>query len=570
VRGSSGPTLFGARRFQAKITTLPLTPGPSPEGEGSCQTVPHTFHPFIDALTVTEIGTVYLVGAGPGDPGLITLKGRHCLQHADLVLYDGLVNPLILRHTKAEAARTCRTKTVTGKRLDQEEINRRLIAAARDGKTVVRLKGGDPFIFGRGGEEAQALAAAGIPFEVVPGITAATAAGAYAGLSLTHRDTASQVVFVTGHEDPRKSDPAVDYRLLAEFPGTLVFYMGLNRLEAIVESLMQNGKPAEVSSCVISRATLPVQRIVDAPLNQIAERVRTAELHAPSLFIVGEVVSERATIDWFERLPLFGKRVGITRPEHQAEPAMTRCLELGAEPVLLPAIEIHPPETWDAVDAVLSRVAEMDWLIFTSANGVQFFLNRLWETGRDARHLGDVKIACIGPSTAETLQSYHLRADVVPDTYRAEALAGTLLEEHPLSGKRVLWPRASRGRDVLPEMLTAAGANFEQVIVYRHVDVDRLPEETRRLIERGELDWIGLSSPAIARSVQSLLPEAASSMIGATIKLASISPVTTAAANEAGLPISAEAEQHTWDGIFEAIVRESAPPCCPRMTNPDC
>jgi uroporphyrinogen III methyltransferase/synthase len=496
---------------------------------------------------VTTTGKVYLVGAGPGDPGLLTLKGLRCLQRADLVLYDGLVNPLLLRHTRAAAERTCRSMTNEGLRLPQDEINARLIDAARQGKTVVRLKGGDPYIFGRGGEEAAALAYAGIPFEVVPGITAATASGAYAGISLTHREIASQVVFVTGHEDPAKIGTTVDYGLLARFHGTIVFYMGLHRLEAIAAALMAHGKPPQTPSCVISRATLPTQRIIDAPLADIAERTQSAGLHAPSLFVVGECVPQRDVLSWFEQLPLFGKSIGITRPVHQAGPAIERCLELGAEPVLLPTIEILPPEDWSEVDAVLKRLSEFDWLIFTSANGVESLLGRLWETGGDARQLGTAKIACIGPATAERLHEYHLRADLAPDSYRAEALAEALRSH--VAGRRVLWARADRGRDVLPEALTAAGAQFEQVVVYRNLDVTELPPDVKARIESGSLNWIGLSSPSIARGVQRLLADAAGK-----VKFASISPVSTAAANEAGLEVDAEATTYTWDGIFEAVI----------------
>jgi len=497
-------------------------------------------------------GRVYLVGAGPGDPELLTLKGLRCLQQADFVLYDGLVNPLLLRHTHADAERTCRVSTPDGRRLPQEEINERLIAAARAGKSVVRLKGGDPFIFGRGGEEAAALAAAGVPFEVVPGITAATAAGAYAGISLTHRDFASQVAFITGHEKPEKESPAIDYELLAGFQGTLVFYMGLHRLEFITENLLQHGKPAETPCSVISRATTPEQRIIDGPLSRIAADTRAADLHAPSLFIVGECVRRREVISWFERLPLMGKRIGITRPDHQADSAITRCLELGAQPLLLPTIQILPPEDWSEVDAVLKRMSEFDWLIFTSANGVASLLGRLWETGGDARRLGAAKIACIGPATAERLQRFHLRADLVPDTYRAEALADEL-QPH-VAGRRVLWARASRGRDVLPEALTAAGAEVEQLIVYRNIDVDAFSADVLQRFEQGDVDWIGLSSPSIARSLKRLLTDSVLSENGGSVKLAAISPVTATAAKDAGLTVSTEAETYTWDGIFEAII----------------
>ncbi|MEX0703551.1 MAG: uroporphyrinogen-III C-methyltransferase [Planctomycetales bacterium] len=498
-----------------------------------------------------RLGTVYLVGAGPGDPGLLTLRGRECLRRADLVLYDGLANPLLLSHTAARAERTARSADPARRALHQEEINQRLIDAARAGKTVVRLKGGDPFVFGRGSEEAAALAAAGVPFEVVPGVTAAIAAGEYAGISLTHREFASAVAFVTGHEDPAKEAPAIDYANLARFGGTLVFYMGLHRLEHIVDSLLAAGKPADVPACVISRATTPLQRTVTAPLGELAAAVRQAELRPPSLIVVGECVRQRARIAWFERRPLFGLRIGITRAEAQAGETIARCLELGAQPVLLPTLAIGPPDDPAAVEAALDRLETFDWLVFTSANGVAGLLGRLWERGEDARRLGRVRIATIGPATAEALAAYRLRPDLVPESFRAESLAEGLAPR--AAGGRVLWARANRGRDVLPQALEAAGAILEQVVVYRSDDVAEFPPAARAALEAGEVDWIGLSSPSIARAVARLLPDAARDRLGTSLRLASISPVTTAAAQEAGLPVSAEAVEFTWEGIFAAI-----------------
>jgi uroporphyrinogen III methyltransferase/synthase len=500
---------------------------------------------------MTHPGMVYLVGAGPGDPGLLTLRGLQCLKQADLVLYDGLVNPLLLQHTSAAAERTCRSMTASGRVLRQDEINGRLIAAAREGKTVVRLKGGDPFIFGRGSEEAVALAAAGIPFEVVPGVTAAIAAGEYAGISLTHRDLASAVAFVTGHEDPQKDTATLDYEILAAFPGTLVFYMGLHRLGSIAASLIAAGKAATTPSCVISEASRPQQRVVTAPLGELSEAVRAAGLSPPSLIMVGECVRQREQIAWFEKRPLFGISIGITRPQTQAGPTIARALDLGAQPVLLPLIEVFPLEAWDEVDRALDGLERYDWIVFSSANGADAFLGRLWERGGDARRLASVKIAAIGESTAEAIAAFHLWADVVPETFRAEALAAALTPH--VSGKRVLWARASRARDVLPRELERAGAQVDEVVVYRHEDAASLPAGALQMIEEGRLDWIGLSSPSIARSLARLLTPAARAQVGRRVRLASISPVTSEAAREAGLPIALESSVHTWEGIFAAI-----------------
>ncbi len=497
-------------------------------------------------------GKVYLVGAGPGDPGLLTLKGLECLARADLVLYDGLVNPLILRHTNARAERTCRSTSPDGLHLDQDEINHRLIAAAREGKTVVRLKGGDPFVFGRGGEEAAALAEARIPFEVVPGVTAAVAASAYAGISLTHRDFASGVAFVTGHEDPRKPSTMLDYKGLATFPGTLVIYMGLHRLAAIADALIAAGKSSETPAAVISRGTTPAQRTVCSSLADVAAKVHDANLHAPSMIIVGECVRQRDSIAWFEKKPLFGKRIVVTRPASQAAAVITRLLELGAQPILAPMVEILPPADWTEVDRALERMEEFDWVVFTSVNGVNFLIQRLWETGRDLRLFGRAKIAAIGDGTAQALAGFHLKPDLVPDTFRAEALAAAL-KPH-VAGKRVLWARASRGRDVLPIELRSAGALFEELVVYRNLDVEAFDPAILQGIEAGSIDWICLSSPSIARATYERLSSAARDQIGKTVRIASISPVTSAAARETGLPVHAEAETYTWDGILAAIV----------------
>jgi uroporphyrinogen III methyltransferase/synthase len=503
----------------------------------------------------TAPGKVYLVGAGPGDPGLITVRGLQCLQQADLILYDGLVNPLLLRHSRARAERSCRTEGPHGPRLDQEAINARLIEAARQGLTVVRLKGGDPFIFGRGTEEAAALSAAGIPFEVVPGITAATAAAVYAGISLTHREFSSAVAFVTGHEDPAKPDATLDYGVLARFPGTLVFYMGLHRLESITQRLIAAGKPPHTPAAVVSRATTPLQRTVTASLTELADAARTAGLHAPSLVIVGDCVRVRSQARWFEERPLYGQVIGITRPEEQSDTAIERALELGAQPVVLPTIAIGPPEDWSSVDAVLERLHDFDWLLCTSVNGVTAFLERLWHRGGDARRLSRCRIAAIGPSTAAAFERFGLRCDVVPTDYRAEALAAAL---QPLvAGQRVLWARANRGRDVLLHQLAAAGATVESVVVYTNRDIDHWPPAEQALLEAGQVDWIGLSSPSIARNVARLASPAARRHFGRKTRLCAISPVTAAAAEEAGLPIAVVAHVFTWEGMFQAMAAAS-------------
>lgn len=507
---------------------------------------------------MAAIGTVYLVGAGPGDPGLLTLRAVECLQSADLVLYDGLVNPRILQHTQAETERTCRAETIDGRRLDQEEINRHLIEAARSGLTVVRLKGGDPFIFGRGSEEAAALRQAGIPFEVVPGITSATAAGAYAGFSLTHRACASAVALVTGHEDPGKPESLLDYAALAAFPGTLVFYMGLHRLRSIVAALIAHGMSASTPAAVVCRATTPGQRTVVSELESLPAAVEQARLKPPSLIIVGPCVLQREQIQWYEHKPLFGQRIVITRPEPQMAETADAVVRLGGEPLELPLIELRPLKDFDEVDATIRALSEIDWLVFTSQNGATIFLDRLLSLGLDLRALGGTRLAAIGPATAEALGRYHLVADVVPDEYRAEALADAL--EPLVKGQRVVWIRASRGRDVLPTRLQAAGADYAECVVYQHVDVSQLDELVKSRIVDGEVDWIALSSPAIARSLATQLDDSMRQRLGAPTRIAAISPVTEQAAREAGLPVHVVAQDYTWPGLLAAIGESPAAP----------
>ncbi|QDT36204.1 uroporphyrinogen-III C-methyltransferase [Stratiformator vulcanicus] len=501
----------------------------------------------------TQSGRVYIVGGGPGDPRLISVRGVECLREADLVLYDTLVSPLLLRHTKAQCEHAGRESGPGGPRVNQDEINQRLISEAKAGKIVVRLKGGDPFIFGRGSEEAAALAAEAIPYEIVPGITAAVAAAEYAGISLTHRKHASSVAFVTGHEDPTKPDSSLDYQQLATWPGTLVFYMGLHRLTQISSELIRHGMAAETPACVISRGAQALQQTVTSSLSTIAEAARNAKLVAPSLTIIGDCVRQREAICWFEQKTLFGTRIGITRPDGQADGAINQALELGAEPIVMPMIEIGPPADWAPVDEAIKKLPEFDWLIFTSANGVQYFLDRLRTRDYDARRLAGLKIAAIGPATAAALTAYCLTADLVPDEYRAEALAGAL--EPEAAGRRVLWAGADRGREVLIDRLTSAGADVTKVATYRNVDADRFPADAARLLRAGKIHWIGLSSPSIARNFANLLDDEMRSHLGQTVRLATISPVTTAAAKEVGIPVAAEATTYTWDGIFSALQR---------------
>jgi uroporphyrinogen III methyltransferase/synthase len=498
-------------------------------------------------MTQQASGRVYLVGAGPGDPAMLTLRGAECLRRADVVLYDYLVNPVLVAHCGSAAERICLGKHGGGRLWPQEEINDQLVAMAKKGKTVVRLKSGDPAIFARGAEEVERLVREGIEFEIVPGITAALAAGSYAGIPITHREFASAVALVTGHEDPEKHERAVNYGALAQFPGTLVFYMGVTTVRHWSAELMAAGKGATTPIAVVRRCSQADQRTVRTTLGEVAAVVEREKLRPPVIFIIGEVAALGESYSWFEQRPLFGKKILVTRPAHQATALAGPLAELGADVLFQPAIEIGPPDDWGPVDLGLDRVGEFDWLVFSSSNGVRHLLERLLaKNGRDLRGLGSIKLAAIGPGTAEELQRYHLKADLVPDEFRAESLAGKLAGH--ARGQRFLLARASRGREVLAEELAAAGGIVEQMVVYQSNDVTAADPQIAELLQAGKIDWVTVTSSAIAKSLVRLFGE----VLNQT-KIASISPITSGTLRELGLKPAAEAKEYTMAGVVEAI-----------------
>lgn len=497
-------------------------------------------------------GHVYLVGAGPGDPGLITVRGVECLRLADLVLYDYLVNPQVLAHVPPTAATVCLGRHGRDRIMPQAEINDRLVREARAGKTVVRLKGGDPAVFARAAEEIEALAAAGIAFEVVPGITAALAAGSYAGIPITHRDLASAVALVTGHEQGDKAHAALDYRALASFPGTLVFYMGVTRAPTWTQALIAGGKPASTPAAIVRRCSWPDQLVVRTTLGRVVQEIDERRIRPPVMVIVGDVAGLEPTVAWFTARPLFGKRVLVTRPRHQAEALANLLRSLGAEVLVQPVIEITEPADWRPVDEALAKVGQYDWLVFSSANGVRFLLDRLLQS-TDLRRLGGVRLAAIGPGTAEELACYRLKADHVPNQYRAEALAELLMAE--AAGKRFLLARASRGREVLAEQLVEAGGLVDHVVVYRSIDVAAADPDVAAALARGKIDWITVTSSAIARNLVAIFGEGLHRS-----KLGSISPVTSGTLRELGLEPAVEAAEYTMAGLAAALAAaETAP-----------
>jgi uroporphyrinogen III methyltransferase/synthase len=417
----------------------------------------------------------------------------------------------------------------------------------------VRLKGGDPTLFGRGGEEAQALAEAGIAFEIVPGVTAALGAAAFAGIPVTHRAHASAVAFVTGHEGPDKPETLLDWGALARFSGTLVFYMGMSRLEHLVAMLLEKGKDHQTPAAVVHNATTGAQRTVTAPLAHLPAAVRAAGLTAPAVIFIGSVVDMRPPLAWFEKLPLFGRRIVVTRPRQQAQDLMNGLVRLGAVPLLLPAVEVGPPADWGPVDRAIGRLEQYDWLVFTSVNGVSAFFARLEALGKDLRALGRIRLAAIGPKTAERLRAYHLVPDVVPPRYQSEDLAAALAAVVE-PGAHVLLARADRGRELLRDVL-GRKASVEQIAVYAQVDA--VPERHPLLdqVRSGDIDAITFTSSNIARALLSRLDEAGRKPIAAgRTRLVSISPVTSAAVRELGYDVAAEAREATVEGVLQALI----------------
>jgi uroporphyrinogen III methyltransferase/synthase len=499
-----------------------------------------------------SVGKVFLVGAGPGAPELITLRGIECLQRADVVLYDYLANPAILQHANPAAELICLGHHGHTRIWPQTEINAHMVQTAQQGQTVVRLKGGDPTIFARGAEELSELARHGIPYEIVPGITAALAAGSYAEVPLTHRDHASAVAFITGQEHGAKADSALDYGSLANFPGTLVFYMGVTTAERWSQALIRAGKPPETPALIIRRCSHSDQHTIRCTLSEISERLTTPkQLRPPAVVVVGPVADAAPQPNWFESRPLYGQKVLVTRPLHQASTLARAFEELGAAVVCQPAIEIGPPADFAALDQALAGLASIDWVVFSSVNGVQAMLDRLPILGLDLRCLGSVKLAAIGPATAGCLREHRLEPDCQPERFQAEDLAAAL--ETDARGKRFLLIRASRGREVLGERLMAAGGHVTQVVAYQSSDVREPFPEIATQMAAGQIHWVTVTSSAIARSLASLFPNDL-----ANAKLASISPVTTTTLKELGLRAAVEATEATMPSLVNAIVRDQS------------
>ncbi|MHB1399729.1 MAG: uroporphyrinogen-III C-methyltransferase [Trichloromonadaceae bacterium] len=508
-------------------------------------------YPFSAGVSL-QPGIVYLIGAGPGDPGLITVKGLDCLRRAEVVVYDYLANPQLLEAAPAGAERIYVGKVRGHHHRPQEEINALLADLARQGKVVARLKGGDPYVFGRGGEEALHLHREGIAFEVVPGVTAGFAAAAYAGIPLTHRDFTTSLGLVTGHEHPEKKMSTLDWEKLATGVGTLVFYMGMANLALIARELVTHGRPATTPVAVIQWATTPRQRTLVATLADVVEQVAAARLAPPAVIIVGEVVSLRQELRWFDTLPLFGKRILVTRTAEQAG-AFNQLLQAqGAEAISCPVIEIVAPPSWEELDSAIRSLGEIDDLILTSANAVEAFFSRLSAAGRDLRALAGVTLVAVGPKTAAALAERGLQADLIPADYRAEGVVA-LLRQRGVAGRRILYPKAELARDLIPRELAAAGAEVMAPLAYRTVVPTHGGEDIRRRLEAGEIDAVTFTSSSTVENFIAMVGADALQLLQ-RVTIVSIGPLTTATAKKHGLVVAVEPAASTLEAMVEAMV----------------
>jgi len=496
---------------------------------------------------------VYLVGAGPGDPGLITVRGLDLVRRADVVVYDQLASPELLKEAPASAELVYVGKKAGDHAVPQGGINELLVQRARAGLTVVRLKGGDPFVFGRGGEEAEELAAAGIPFEIVPGVTSAVAAPAYAGIPVTHRRYTTLVTFITGHEDPTKEASTIPWAALGQNPGTLVFLMGVKNLAENCRRLVAAGRAPETPAAVIQSGTTLTQRTVVGTLADIAARAREADIKPPAVLVVGGVVELAETLRWWENRPLWGKTVVVTRSREQASRLVDLLQDAGARCLEVPTIEIVPPADFAPLDAALQHLLRYDWVIFTSANGVRAFMDRLFRKGLDVRALGRARLAVIGPATAQALRDYSLVAEVVPDTFQAEGLL-SVLEPKLLGGTRILLARAEQARDVLPQGLTELGVKLDVVPVYRALPPGSVPPEAAEALAAGRVDILTFTSSSTVHNFAGLIGKERFQELSAKAAVASIGPITTGTLAEYGVTPRIEPAAFTIPALAAAIV----------------
>ena len=496
-------------------------------------------------------GKVYIIGAGPGDPGLITIKGLRCLQEADVIIYDYLVNDEIIHQAKESARLIYAGKRGGEHTLPQDEINRLLLEEARQGNVVARVKGGDPFIFGRGGEESEILAQFGITFEIVPGVTSAAAVPAYAGIPLTHRGYTSTVAFVTGHEDATKEESDIDWKCLAGID-TIVFLMGVKNLSQITANLTSHSVHADTPAALIRWGTTENQETLIGTISDIAGKAKERHFSPPAVLVVGRVVDLRGMLSWYETKPLFGKGIVITRPEVQTEEFAGLLHAQGARVIHFPTIKIVPPVSYDGLDRAIAGLSEYQWIIFTSPNGVVFFLRRLKELGRDIRDLKGLQICTLGPATAAQLEQSGIRVDLVPDEFISEGVVKAF-EKINLRRSRILLPRAETARDVIPEGLAKLGSEVDVVTAYRTVNSGRDKAELVSLINDGKVDVITFTSPSTVANFMEIMGQ--DYAIPKRVKIACIGPVTAAAVKKVRLPVDIIQKRYTIPGLVETLTK---------------
>lgn len=499
--------------------------------------------------------SVYLIGAGPGDPGLISARGLECLQSADVVVYDRLVHPRLLARARPDAE-LIDVGTAAPDEIAQEAICYLLVEKAREGHVVARLKWGDPFVFDRAGEEALFLHEQGVPFEVVPGIPAAIGVPAYAGVPVTYLGAGDTLTLVRGHEDESQSPPRIDWAALAKLDGTIVCYAGTKQLPAILESLLASGRPADEPAAVIYDGTLPGQQTIEGTVQQLAELTQASRPRRPAILVVGRVAGLRQHLRWFDDRPLFGRRIAVTRPREDAADLADRLAALGAEPVVVPMIRIAPPEDWGPLDAAVEAIDGFDWIVFTSLNAVDQFMSRLYGSGRDARDLRGVRLCAVGQSARERLARFGLRVDAAPQDFRAEGVVETLRTHTGIEGLRFLMPRAETGRERLAEAIATAGGDVVDITAYRMLPPDPVPgtdPDLYRMMLDGQIDAVTFTSAASVRNFALAFGAEQTADLLRQTTVAVSGPVTADAAQRLGIPVTVMPQEYTLDAFVEAI-----------------
>lgn len=499
---------------------------------------------------------VYLVGAGPGDPRLITVKGLDCIKKADVIIYDYLVNVDLLRSAKPNTERIYVGKQGGAHTLEQDDINKLLVKKAQEDKIVTRLKGGDPYVFGRGGEEAIVLYENNVPFEVVPGITAAIATPNYAGIPVTHRDCTSTFGLITGHEDPTKNESSIDWSKISTGIGTLAFYMGIKNLPYITEQLIKHGRSKDTPVAVIRWGTTTRQKTVTGTLGTIVQMAK--DIRPPAITIVGEVVKLRDQLNWFEKKPLFGKTIVVTRSREQASEFADQLYEYGAQVIEFPTIEIAKPDTIQPLDEAINNIQSYNWLVFTSINGVDSFFQRLFELGKDIRDLKGLKLCAIGPATESGIEKYHIKVDCRPPKFVAESVVEELRKVTPIKGEKFLLPRADIARSFLPEELQKLGGKVTDLVAYKTVMAQPKDINLVDKMKNGEVDIVTFTSSSTVRNFIQIIGEQNISLLDGRVRFASIGPITTQTAEEMGLHVTIKSDEYTIPGLVNAILGSTA------------